>query len=62
MRSLKAKGNATKFLETGEVEGSETFGMSDEQWGPISDSSLIGSLKKGYKSKFSSRRSQQSRE
>jgi hypothetical protein len=31
VRSSKAKGNNAEFLETGEVEGSETFRMSDEQ-------------------------------
>jgi hypothetical protein len=31
--SSKGKGRVVEFLETGAVEGSETFGMSDEHWG-----------------------------
>jgi hypothetical protein len=29
----KGKGRVVEFLEMGAVEGNETFGMSDEQWG-----------------------------
>jgi hypothetical protein len=45
-RSLKGKGNTTKFLEMGEVEGSETFGCWTSSGGPISNSLLTGSSKK----------------
>jgi hypothetical protein len=32
-RSSKGKGNAAEYLETGEVEEGEMFGLSDERWG-----------------------------